>query len=82
MGSPHIRVLACLFLESGPFLVPKVSNYFPFINDILLIYPWNHDFTKIIDKLIKLEPTIDFTYKLGTNNIILFLDILLINKDK
>ena len=34
-----------IFLESGPFefITPKDSNYFWYIDDILLIYPRNND---------------------------------------
>ena len=38
-------------------------------------------FTKIMDRLNKIEPIIDFTYKLEANNVLHFLDILQINND-
>ena len=60
MYSPLSGVDACLFLESGPLSIyDKDFRYFHYI-DILFIYPWNKDLTKIKDKLNKIKPTIDF----------------------
>ena len=68
MGLPLSRVLACFFLEffsSGPFksIIHK-RFYFHYIEDTLLINPWNNDLTKIKDRLNKIE----LTNNLETNN--------------
>ena len=59
MGSPLSGVLACIcleFLESGPFkyMIPCNSNYFRYIDDILLIYPQELDLVKINDRMNKI----------------------------
>ena len=77
-------MLACFFLEfleSGPleFIIPNDSNYFFYIDDILLIYPQDNDLAKITDRLNNIEPTIDFTYEQETTSTFPFLDIFLIN---
>ena len=83
------------FLEPVPFkyIIPSNSNYFLYIDDILLIYPQELDLTKITDRLIKIEPMIKFTHELETYNSLpfffffqyffFFIDILLLrNNDK
>ena len=50
MEYPLSWVLACIyleFLESGPFkyIAPNTAWYFRYIDDILLIYPQDFDFT-------------------------------------
>ena len=64
------------FLESDPFKckIHKDSNYFYFIDDLLLAYPWNNDLTKITDRLNNIE--------LENYNNLPFLDILLIDYNK
>ena len=52
MGSALSGVLRSLFLElvdSDPFkfIIPKDSNYFNYVDDILLMYPRNNDRTQI-----------------------------------
>ena len=42
--------------------------YLRYIDDILFIYPRNNDLAKITSKLNKIEPSIDLTNKLETNN--------------
>ena len=79
MESLHIFFLNLVPFE---FITPKDSSYFYYIDDILLINLQNNDFTKITDRLNKMEPTIDFNYKLETNNTLTFLDILMINNNK
>ena len=68
------------FLESGLFkyIIPNAACYFRYIDDILLIYPQDLDFHSITDRLNNVEPSIKFTYQLGSNNALPFLDILLI----
>ena len=56
MGSPLSGVLTCIYqeyLESGPFkyIIPSNSNYFRYIDDILLIDPQELDLVKITDRL-------------------------------
>ena len=65
MGSALSGVLRSLFLElvySDPFkfIIPKDSNYFNYVDDILLMYPRNNDRTQITDALNKIESTINF----------------------
>jgi len=86
MGSPLSGVLACLyleFLESKPFkyILPADSNYFRYIDDILFIYPLNHNITQIVERLNKIEPTINFTHELEHKHTLPFLDILLTNNN-
>ena len=73
MSSPLGSVLTCIyleFLESGPFeyRILRNSNYFRYVNNILLIYSQEFDLVKITDQLNKVEPTIKFTHELETNN--------------
>ena len=48
-------------------MITKDSNYFRYIDDILLLYPRNNDFKEITSRLNYLESTIDFTYKHENN---------------
>ena len=83
MGSPLSGVLASIyqeFLESGPFkyIIPNTSQYFRYIDDVLLIYPQDLDWHSITAWLKNLKPSIKFTYELEYNSTLPFLDILLI----
>ena len=85
MSSPLCAVLACIyldFLESGPFtyLILSNSNYFRFIDEILLIYTQELNIKRVTDNI---KPPIKFTYELESTNTLGFLDVLLIrNCDK
>ena len=88
MGSPLCGVLVCIYLEfhessSFKYVISCNSNYFWYSDNILLIYPQEHDIVKITDRLNKIEPTLKFTHELETNNSLPFFDILLIrNNDR
>ena len=80
MGSPLSGVLACLFLElleAGPFqrIIPSDSHYFRYIDDVLFIYPDNHNLADITHELNSVEPTIEFTHEEEVNYTLPFLDI-------
>ena len=64
--------------QSFKHIIPKDSNYFRNIDDILFIYPQNIDLTKSTDKL---NNTINFTYELENNNTLPFMDILQMNNN-
>ena len=86
IGSLLSGVLACIYLkffEFGPFkyIIPSNSNYFRYIDNILLIYPQEFDLVKITDGLNKIEQTLKFTHELETNNSLPFLHILLIRNN-
>ena len=70
-------------MESQPFkhILPNDIQYFRYIDDILIIYPKEHSIPQIVQKLIQVEPSINFKYELEKNNSLLFLDILLINNN-
>ena len=72
------------FLESGPckFIILNNSNYFRYIDDILFIYLQELDLVKITDRLNKIEPTIEFTRELKTNNSLPCLDTVLIRNNE
>ena len=63
------------------YIIPSNSNYFRFIDDILLIYPQEYHLVKITDRLNKMEATVNFTHELLTNNSLPFLDDLLIRNN-
>ena len=79
MRSLHYLFLQ--FLEFGPikFIIPEDFNYFHYIDDVLFIYPWNNDLTKITDGLNTIEPTTDFTYERENNNTLPILDSLTVH---
>ena len=86
MGSPISGFLACIFLEfleSGPFkyVLPRDSHLFRYIDDGLLIYPETFSLPKIVEKLNKKEPTINFSYELETDSTLPFLDIMIHRSD-
>ena len=69
IGSPFNVVLECLFqvnLESFKFIRDNDPIYFPFL-DMLYIYQWNNDLTKIMDKPDKTEPIIGSINERKTN---------------
>ena len=68
------------FLESGPFKYRLHSNttYFRYIVDILIFLSQNIKIEEIVEKLNNDEPSINFTNEKESNNIIPFLDILII----
>ena len=76
LSGESLAYLFLEFLDSCPFkfIILKDSNYFYYIDYILLIYPWKNGL-KITDRLNNIEFIIDFTYKLKTNNTLCFLDI-------
>ena len=80
MGSPLRGVQACLyqeFSESQPYkhILPSDIQYFRYIDDILSIYPKEHNIPQIVQKLNQVEPRVNFTYELEKNNSSPFLDI-------
>ena len=84
MRSPLSGILACLyleFLEFQPFkhILPNDIQYFRYIDNILNIYPKEHNIPQIVLKLNQVEPSINFTYQLKKNNSLPFLNTLLIN---
>ena len=86
MGSSLSGVLVCLyleFLESQTFkhILPNDIPYFKYINNILIVYPKEHNIPQIVQKLNQVEPSINFKYKLEKNNSLPLLDILLINNN-
>ena len=85
MGSHHSSVLVWIyleFLESDPFKYIITSNpsYSRYIDDILLIYPQDLNLNSIADRLNNIEPSIKFTYEFESNNILPFMDVLLIKE--
>ena len=81
MGSPLSGILTCIcfeFLESGPFkyIIPSNSNYFQYIDDILLIYPQELNLIRITNRLNNIEPFIKVTRELESNKSLPFLDVL------
>ena len=84
MGFPLSGILACLYLEFlEPFkhILPNDIQYFTYIDDILIIYPKEHNIPQIIQKLSQVEPSINFTSRLEKNDSLPFLNILLINNN-
>ena len=64
MGNPLSRILACLFLESGPFKyrLPSNTTYFRYSDNMLIFPPQNIKIEEIAEKL-NVEPSINFTYE-------------------
>ena len=61
-------VFTCIylaFLKSGLFkyIIPCNSNYFRYIDNILLIYLQEFELVKITDRLNKIEPTLKFIHE-------------------
>lgn len=58
------------FLESDPFqtILPKLSIYFSYIHDTLLIYPHDADLPDLGDQLNKAEHRMKFTYEMVEYN--------------
>ena len=82
MGNP-LSGIACLFLEfleSGPFKyrLPNNPTYYGYIDNILIFLLQSIRVEEIAEKLNNVEPCINFTYEKESNNIIHFLDILII----
>ena len=76
MVSPLSGLLACIylvFLESSSYkyITPYNSDYFRYIEHILLFYPKELDLIKITRRLNKIEPTVKFIHELETNNSLL-----------
>ena len=88
MGSTFSAILACIyleFLESGllKYIISCNSNCFQNIDNIQLIFPQELDLVNITDGLNKIEPTLNLTPELRTNNTLPFLNILhKINNEK
>lgn len=66
-------MMACIFLEFvelGPFqnILLKQSTYFSYMDDVVLIYRDDTDLNAVVDKLIKVEYTIEFPYEMEENN--------------
>ena len=79
-------MLVCLyleFLESQPFkhIPPNDIQYFRYIDNILIIYPKEHNIPSIIQKLNQVDPNITFTYEPEKNSSLPYQDILLINNN-
>ena len=65
MASPLSGVLACLYLEllgSQPLkhILSNDIQYFRYINDILIVYPKEHNIPSIVQKLNQVEPNNNF----------------------
>ena len=83
MGNPLSRVLACPFLEfleSSSFKYRLSSNttYFRYIDHILIFRPQSIKIEELAKKLNNVEPSTNFTHEKESNNIIPFLEILII----
>ena len=73
MESLLCGVLACLYLEvleSQPFkqILPNDTQYFRYIDSILIIYPKEHIIPSIVEKLNQVETRFNFTFELAKNN--------------
>lgn len=58
-------------------LLPKQVRHLRYIDDVLLIYSHDIDLHDLVDKLDKIENSVEFTYEMLENNTLPFLDMML-----
>ena len=83
MGNPLSRVLAGLFLEfleSSPigYMLPSGTTCFGCVSNVFIFLPQDIRVEKIAEKLDSVEPAVNFTCERGSNDMMPFLVILIV----
>ena len=84
MGSPLSPILANIFLEFyerdklATVFDINANTWLRYVDDVFIILPETININQLIEQINSLHPSIQFTYELGYNNSLPFLDTLVI----
>lgn len=82
MGNPLSPVLSNLYMECFetnilPRILPSNLLWYRYVDDILCLWPVNHDETDFLNQINSLVPSIKFTIENEVNGVLPFLDIMI-----
>ena len=87
MGNPVSPIVSNLYMEFFekkllPAKLPSNVKWFRYVDDVLCLWPIEHNLEQLMVELNSLVPTIQFTHEIETENSLPFLDVKIIRESQ